>query len=106
MNNNKSLSRSQVDKILSNLNISMIKNPPTSDLTLDLSGGTNASPTGGLNNSDLVNLRDIIFPISGGFLCKVKINPESECSGYYKSGDIYERDHIMRDQQDDLMSLF
>ena len=62
-----------VNSWLSSLNTFMSSNAPISNLSLNLSGGTNASPTGGASNTDLVNLRDVVYP-NAGFTFTATIN--------------------------------
>lgn len=57
--NGDALNIASIDGLLGNLNTYFSANTPTSDLILDLSNGTNASPTNGLNNADLLNLISI-----------------------------------------------
>ena len=67
------LSVTSVNNIFSALNTAMSAVAPTNDLTCDVSGGTSASPTGGSSNTDLVNLRDVVYP-NAGFTFTALIN--------------------------------
>lgn len=63
----------QVDNIFSILNTFFSANAPIKNLSVNTSGGTNASPTGGSSNTDLVNLRDVEYP-NAGFTFTATIN--------------------------------
>ena len=65
------LNTSSIDQLLSRLNDYYSVNPPTSGLSVNISGGTNSAPTGGDANPDLVNL-GIIFANAGKSLSIVK----------------------------------
>ena len=54
-----------VNEIFSTLNIYFSANAPTGNLSVNVGSGTNASPTGGASNTDLVNLRDVVYPNAG-----------------------------------------
>jgi hypothetical protein len=62
-----SLDVTSVDAVFSKLNTWYTANPPTANLTINLSGGTNAALTGGLANPDLVSLNNI-FTTAGRIL--------------------------------------
>jgi len=53
-----SLNVQTIDEILRRLNIRVLETLPPYDLSLYLNGGSNASPTGGSANTDLLNLID------------------------------------------------
>lgn len=59
------LNLTTVDLIFSSLNTFFSSNAPTVNLNVQTHGGTNASPTGGASNTDLVNLRDVVYPNAG-----------------------------------------
>lgn len=60
-----SLPLSAIDLIFSSLNTYFSTNTPIKDLTVNTSGGTNASPTGGSSNTDIVNLDTVVYPNAG-----------------------------------------
>lgn len=62
-----------VNEVFSKLNTFMSANAPTADCIVLVNGGTNASPTGGSSNTDLVNLRDVVYP-NAGFTFTANIN--------------------------------
>lgn len=62
---NCALNLTTVDNIFSNINTYMSANAPTNDLTVNTSGGSNAIPTGGAANTDIVNLDTIVYPNAG-----------------------------------------
>lgn len=62
---NCALNLSSVDSLFADLNSFFSVTAPGDSLTVDVSGGTNASPTGGSSNTDLVNLRDVVYPAAG-----------------------------------------
>jgi hypothetical protein len=67
-----SLNRASIDLILSQINIAYSASAPTVNATISLSGGTNASPTGGLSNIDKVSLENIFS--NAGKLLTTSIN--------------------------------
>jgi len=54
-----SLSQASVDAIFTKLNVFFDASTPTTDLTVDVHGGTNMPPTDGESNSDIVSLTSI-----------------------------------------------
>lgn len=62
---NCAVSTSSVNALLSFLNTYFSANAPTQNLTFTANGGTNGSPTGGVNNVDLINLDTVVFPAAG-----------------------------------------
>lgn len=56
---NCSLSLASVNGLFQNLNNYFSSNAPIKNLFVNISGGSNASPTGGINNTDIVSLGDI-----------------------------------------------
>lgn len=61
-----------VDEIFSYLNTYFSSTTPTSDLDVQLQGGTNGSPTGGASNTDIVNLLSVFT--AAGFTFTYNIN--------------------------------
>lgn len=62
-----------VDGELANMNTYYSANAPTVNLVVDFSLGTSSSPTDGSSNTDLVNLRDVVYP-GAGFTFTATIN--------------------------------
>ena len=56
------LPQAEVDEIFSFLNTFFSSNTPIKNLTVRTNGGTNASPTGGAANTDIVNLDTVVYP--------------------------------------------
>lgn len=71
--NNLFVNQAGVDSVLKNLAKHFYAYPPSSDCLVNLSGGTNASPTDGLNNRHLAYLEKRAFPKSGHKI-KVLVN--------------------------------
>ena len=69
---NCALDLTSVDNIFAKLNTYFTANTPTADLTVNLNGGTSASPTGGASNTDIVNLQSIFS--GAGFTFTFNIN--------------------------------
>jgi len=69
---NCALSQASVDSIFSYLNTFFSSTTPIKSLDVQLNGGTNASPTGGANNADILNLISIYN--AAGFTFTYTIN--------------------------------
>jgi hypothetical protein len=67
------LDQTTVDSLFAALNTYFSTHTPTKNLAVSTNGGTSASPTGGSSNTDLVNLRDVIYP-AAGFIFTATIN--------------------------------
>jgi hypothetical protein len=59
------LNLATVDNLFSSLNTYFSANAPIKDLAVNTSAGTNASPTGGAANTDIVNLDTVVYPNAG-----------------------------------------
>jgi len=59
---NCALNLASVDGLYESLDTYMSANAPTADLTVQTQGGTNATPTGGSYNENIVHLRDTVYP--------------------------------------------
>jgi hypothetical protein len=68
---NNALNLRSVNNTLSKLNTYFTNHTPTSNLYLDLSGGTNSVPTGGSSNTDLQNLIAIFNAAGKIFTCNI-----------------------------------
>jgi len=66
------LNLASVNAVLSKLNTYYSSHAPTQNLTLTLNGGTNSSPTGGVFNTDLLNLQSVFT--SAGKIFNYSIN--------------------------------
>lgn len=61
-----------VDAIFSKLNTWYSSHPPTANLTVNTSGGTNSPPTDGASNTDIINLQSIFS--TAGKVLTININ--------------------------------
>lgn len=69
---NNALDSISVDLILHQLNVAFTASAPTANLSVSLNGGTNASPTGGNANTDIVSLNAIFATTT--YLLTISIN--------------------------------
>jgi hypothetical protein len=67
------LDQTSVDGLFAALNTYFSTHTPIKNFNITIDGGTNASPTGGSSNTDIVNLRDVIYP-AAGFTFSATIN--------------------------------
>jgi len=66
------LTQTNVDALFANLNIFYTTNTPTRNVTVAISGGTNATPTGGASNTDIVNIKANF--VTAGYVCTITTN--------------------------------